>query len=169
MHVEIRPVRMEDASVIQKLATSHPAIVKQTRLPDPYPDDGAEQWLKQAVPKHKEGKEYSFAIQNHEKQIVGACGLTPKNSNEAELGYWIGKPFWKNGYATAAIKELLRFAFEEKSFRRVFACSLDNNIGSKRALEKNDFRFVEFRPDDEQGCNTSGTLATYEILRENWK
>lgn len=168
MNVSIRPIRFGDAPVIQRLATSHPDIVKQTRLPDPYPDDGAKQWLKQAVPKHNDGKEYSFAIQNQEKQIVGACGLIPKNSNDTELGYWIGKPFWRRGYATAAIEELLRFAFEEKSFRRVFACTLDDNIGSKRALEKNGFNFIEFRPDDEQGCNTGGTLAVYEIIRENW-
>lgn len=168
-NVSIRPVRREDASAIQKLATSHPDIVKQTRLPDPYPEDGAEQWVQHAVPRHKEGKEYSFVIQNQEKQIVGVCGLTPKEKNETELGYWIGEPFWKHGYATAAIRVSLRFAFEEKSFQRVFALPLDDNIGSKRALEKNGFRFVENRPDDEQGCNTGGTLAVYEIFNKHWQ
>lgn len=169
MKVSIRPVQIEDAPVLQKLATSHPSIVKQTRLPDPYPENGAEQWLQHAVSDHKAGTEFSFAIQNREKQVVGVCGLIPKNDFDAEIGYWIGKPFWGNGYATAAIDELLNFAFEEKSFQRVFALTLDDNIGSKRSLEKNGFRFVENRPDDERGCNTNGTVAVYEILSTQWK
>lgn len=171
IHISLRPVQMEDAPAIQKLATSHPDIVKQTRLPDPYPKDGAEQWIQQhAVPRHKEGKEYSFVIQNQKKQIVGVCGLiVNQERDEAELGYWIGEPFWKKGYATAAIRDALRFAFEKRSFQRVFALPLDDNIGSKRALEKNGFHFVENRLDDEQGCNTGGTLAVYEIWSKNWK
>lgn len=167
MRVEIRPVRMEDAPIIQKLATSHPDIVKQTRLPDPYPEDGAENWVRKAVPNHDREREYSFIIKNRKEQIVGVCGLTPQNETDAEIGYWIGKPFWKKGYATAAIQQLLRFAFQEKSFRRVYAITLDDNIGSKRSLEKNGFRFVKNRPDDDHGCNTGGTVAVYEILPEN--
>lgn len=169
MKVTIRPVQIEDAPVLQKLATSHPSIVKQTRLPDPYPENGAEQWLQRAVSDHEAGTEFSFAIQNREKQIVGVCGLTPKNETEAEISYWIGKPFWKKGYATAAIQQLLCMAFQEKSFQRVFALSLEDNIGSKRSLEKNGFRFVENRPDDEHGCNTGKTVAVYENLFKNWE
>lgn len=170
MQVNIRPVQIEDAPIIQELATSHPDIVKQTRLPDPYPDNGAQQWIEYTLEKRQSEEEFSFAIENHENKIVGVCGLTVKqNGKEAELGYWIGEPFWKNGYATSAIRKALQFAFETRSFLRVFALSLENNIGSKRALEKNGFVLLETRPDDEQGCNTGETVAIYEFYRKDWK
>ena len=76
-------------------------------------------------------------------RVAGAAGLKlgdesslGSSENECDVGYWIGKPFWGNGYAPEAVRALLRLAFEELRLKRVWAGYFDGNEKSKRALEK---------------------------------
>lgn len=167
--VELEPVSEQHASLIQTLVTGHPDIVKFTRLPDPYPENGAEEWIQFAVPRHQKGDEYSFVVKNQKNQIVGACGLiVNKEKNEAELGYWMGHKFWNKGYATAAICETLIFAFEKRSFERVFALPLMRNRPSCIVLEKNRFRHIETRQNTNPKWKKTDKIAVYEITYKEW-
>jgi ribosomal-protein-alanine N-acetyltransferase len=69
--------------------------------------------------------------------LVGAIGLgiEPEHSR-AELGYWVGVPFWREGYATEAGREVVRYAFEELGLNRVYAFHFTRNPASGRVLEK---------------------------------
>lgn len=168
--VELEPVAEHHAPAVQQLATSHPNIVKFTRLPDPYPENGAEKWIQFAVPRHQKGDEYSFVIKNKSDQIAGTCGLkVNREENEAELGYWVGHKFWNQGYATAAIREALNFAFEKENFERVFALPLIRNEASCIVLEKNGFRQVETRPNTNPKWKKSDQIAVYEITSKEWE
>lgn len=76
-------------------------------------------------------------------RVVGAAALKlsdecslGSSEDECDVGYWIGKPFWGNGYAPEAVLTLLRLAFEELHLKRVWAGYFDGNEKSKRVLEK---------------------------------
>jgi RimJ/RimL family protein N-acetyltransferase len=168
--VELEPVAERHAPVVQTLATSHPDIVKFTRLPDPYPEDGAKEWIQFTVPRHQKGDEYSFVVKNQSDQIVGTCGLiVNKEENEAELGYWIGHKFWNQGYATAAIHEALNFAFKKKNFDRVFALPLKRNEASCIVLDKNGLRHIETRQNTNPKWDETDKIAVYEITYQEWE
>ena len=75
--------------------------------------------------------------------IIGSMGLMIGNAsnlkladNEAELGYWLGVPFWGQGLVPEAAKEVLRHAFEDLKLEMVWAGYFDGNDNSKRVLEK---------------------------------
>jgi len=75
--------------------------------------------------------------------LVGAAGITYGRtgrkwlgSHEAEIGYWIGVPYWGNGYAPEAVRALLRRAFEELGMERVWCGYYDGNEQSRRVQEK---------------------------------
>jgi|SRR5690625_980708 len=168
--VKLEPVSEQHAPIIQRLVVSHPDIVKLTRLPDPYPANAAKEWIKSAIPRHKDGDEYSFVIKNKNDQIAGTCGLiVSKKENEAELGYWIGHQFWNQGFATAAICEALNFAFEKRNFERVFALPLMRNKASRVALEKNDFHHIKTRQNRNPKWGKTDQIAVYEITFEKWR
>lgn len=57
-------------------------------------------------------------------------------SNQGEVAYWIGEPYWGRGYATEAAKAILQFAFEEKKLHKVFARYFSTNIASGRVMKK---------------------------------
>lgn len=69
-------------------------------------------------------------------QLIGWCGAgTVEGSNEAELVYSLGKPYWGQGFATEAARALVRFAFERTGWDRIVAAILPGNIASRRVLE----------------------------------
>lgn len=80
------------------------------------------------------------------KQIIGSISLSfhtelASGDNECELGYWVGKPFWNNGYITEASKELIRHGFEDLSVTNIWCGYYDGNERSKRVQEKLGFKY----------------------------
>ena len=136
--VDLEPIAPHHADEVQPLA-SHPDVVATTNLPDPYPDDGAEQWIENLLSKREAGTEYAFAVRNQEGELVGVTGLVDVTGESAELGFWIGKPFWDRGYATAAARKTLDVAFGELGVDRVEARALRRNAPSRRVLQKLEF------------------------------
>ena len=140
--VTLEPVAPHHADAVQRLA-AHPDVVATTNLPEPYPDDGAAQWIAYVQPRHAAGEEFAFAIMNEDSELVGVMGLVDVTDTEAELGFWIGKPYWNRGYATADARQTVRFAFEEVGLVHVFARPLAHKAPSRRVLEKLGFQFQQ--------------------------
>jgi len=78
-----------------------------------------------------------------DNKAIGSIGLMIGNASnldltdmEGEIGYWIGKPFWGNGYIPEAAKELIRHGFEDLKLEKIWCGYFEGNIKSKRAQEK---------------------------------
>ncbi|MDH4351518.1 MAG: GNAT family N-acetyltransferase, partial [Gemmatimonadota bacterium] len=101
--------------------------------------------------------------------LVGAIGLIlrPEHSR-AELGYWIGRPFWGRGYATEAAGAMLRYGFETLGLRRLYACHFARNPASGRVLEKVGMRQEGIARAHAQRWNRFEDLVQYGILREEF-
>src|SRR5829696_8837983 len=129
------------ADAVQRLA-SDPAIAATTRMPHPYPENGARDFIERQLAERAQGSAYTFAIMDR-GEVVGVCGLEGIADGEArELGYWVGRPFWGRGYATLAVKLVLEFAFQNLRLGRVYASVLETNAASRRVLEKNGFELL---------------------------
>ena len=77
---------------------------------------------------------------------IGAVGLnfkTPvaKEADEAELGYWLGVPWWGRGIMPEAARAVLRHGFEDLGLGRIWCCYFDGNEKSRRVQEKLGFRY----------------------------
>lgn len=90
---------------------------------------------------------YAVCLKELGRKVVGSIGLTMEGSperpiglNEAELGYWIGYPFWNKGIATEASMELLRHGFEDLNLSRVFCAYFEGNERSKKVQDKCGFK-----------------------------
>ncbi|MBQ8204134.1 MAG: GNAT family N-acetyltransferase [Clostridia bacterium] len=60
---------------------------------------------------------------------------------EAEIGYWLGVEFWGRGLIPEAVKEIIRYAFEDLNLQKIWCGYYDGNIKSKRVQEKCGFEF----------------------------
>lgn len=85
-------------------------------------------------------KENNVPIGAIELKLHGHSDMAGKE-NECELGYWIGKDYWGQGYIPEAAKELLRRAFEELSMTVVWCRYYAGNSNSKRVQEKLGFSY----------------------------
>lgn len=89
-------------------------------------------------------KEGTYAVVLKEMNLpVGSIGLMiGKESNldisdtEAEIGYWIGVPYWGQGLIPEAVRELMRYAFEELYMEKLWCGYFDGNVKSRRVQEK---------------------------------
>ena len=79
--------------------------------------------------------------------LVGCMGYYVHNESnigiaegEAEVGYWIGKPFWNQGYCTEALREMIEYCFNSKGFLTLWADHFVDNPASGKVMEKCGFR-----------------------------
>jgi len=165
----LEPVDLEHAASVQELA-SDPLIGETTSLPSPYPPDGAETFIREVLEKRAEETDFVFAILD-EGRVAGMCGLTRKEGDAptAEMGYWIGRPFWGRGLATAAAGRLLEFGFEALGLERVQAWCVERNPGSVRVLEKLGFHSVPGERPEESKWGPEEPFLFFELDREIWK
>ena len=69
--------------------------------------------------------------------LIGAVGLRLElDDRRAELGYWIGKPYWNQGYCTEAARAAIQFGFEQLELNRIFANHFVRNPASGRVMQK---------------------------------
>lgn len=83
-----------------------------------------------------------FAIEIN-GEASGGIGLHPQqdiNAKNAELGYWLGEPFWGKGIITAAVKQMVEYGFSTLDITRIFARPFGTNKASQKVLEKAGFK-----------------------------
>jgi ribosomal-protein-alanine N-acetyltransferase len=106
-------------------------------FPYPYTEADGIVWLAAA-----EINPFNFAIEVGGK-AAGSIGFTPGDDVHrvsAEIGYWLGRPFWGRGIGTAAVSAACTWAFEHYDWHRLFAGVFAPNVASMRVLEKAGFQ-----------------------------
>ncbi len=133
----LRPCRASDAPRVRELAGEREVADSTLTIPHPYPDGEAEAWIAMQEPAFRLGEMAVFAITMPDDTLVGAVGLKlEEDSGIAELGYWVGVPYWGNGYATEASNAVLDYGFESLVLGRIWARAFARNPASSRVLEK---------------------------------
>src|SRR5262245_50649250 len=101
----LRAARLEDAKAVAALANDRRIAENTARIPHPYKVADAERFISGA---NKNG-EAAFLITLRDKTIIGACGIMFHYDDVPELGYWLGVPYWNQGYATEALHALIDY------------------------------------------------------------
>lgn len=107
-------------------------------IPFPYKEEDAKFWLKIIEEGFEKKDAFIFGIRKKENlKLIGGMGIhLDINNQKAEVGYWLGKDFWNNGYATEALKEVLKFGFEKLNLNKIYASHFPHNPASGKILEK---------------------------------
>jgi RimJ/RimL family protein N-acetyltransferase len=103
-----------------------------------------------------------------EGEAVGGLGFVPKTDVErlnAEIGYWIGEPFWNKGIMTRAVAEFVKYIFANTDIIRLFAPVYEYNPASMKVLEKNGFTKVGIMKQAAIKNNKILDLHYYELLK----
>lgn len=139
----LRAFLPQDAPDVQRLAGERAIAATTASIPHPYPDGVAEAWIAAQPELRARAESLVFAVtQLQDGRLIGAVGLGLRlEHSHAELGYWIGHPYWGHGYCTEAAAEILRFAFETLRLHRIYAVHFAGNPASGRVMQKLGMRF----------------------------
>jgi RimJ/RimL family protein N-acetyltransferase len=132
----LRAPRLADAKAIARLVSDRRVAENTTRIPHPYRIDDAEQFVASV---NRQARESVFAIVL-DGEVIGMCGVEPREV-EAEVGYWLGVPYWGRGYATEAIRAVIDHAFGDLGHEALQAGARVTNQASRRVLEKCGFQW----------------------------
>ncbi len=128
----LRPFTLADAPEVQRLAGERDVASTTLHIPHPYEDGMAEQWISRHQEVFETGKRIDVAVTLRlTKALLGAISLSLHHSDvNAEVGYWIGKPFWNQGYCTEAAQAVVRYGFEQLGLHRIYAHHMTRNPAS---------------------------------------
>lgn len=129
----------DSASLAQYANNIHIFNNVRDYFPHPYSEEDGIAFIKFVLSKPK--PQIDFAIEVAGK-AVGGIGIVPNEDVEritAEIGYWLGEPFWNKGIMTAVIKDITQYTFSNFPLTKLYAPVFEHNQASMRVLEKAGF------------------------------
>ncbi|MFW5995066.1 MAG: GNAT family N-acetyltransferase [Spirochaetia bacterium] len=169
--LELRPFHFSDAKRVQELCSDWRIADTTLHIPHPYEDGMAEDWIATHAQKWSDAKEATFAVTYpHKREVIGAVGLRIETEHHrAELGYWVGTPYWGQGIASEAACEILRFAFDDLGLNRVYATHVPRNPASGRVMAKLGMQREGYLRSHAFARGRHEDLILYGILADDWR
>ncbi len=136
----LRPLRDSDKEDLARFANNK-KIWDNLRdlMPHPYTTENAAFFINLTKQEHTQ---MIFAIE-YNGQFCGVIGLTSQfdvYKKTAEIGYWIGEPFWNKGIATEAVKLITDYGLNQLDLVRIYTGVFEYNISSMKVLEKSGYK-----------------------------
>jgi RimJ/RimL family protein N-acetyltransferase len=139
--LRLRRPRREDVGAVARLAADYAISSMTTRMPYPYAEGDARQFVDLVATQDRQ-RENTFMIEHPDEGVIGAVGFHKPTGAPLEMGYWIGRPHWGQGYATEASLAALHWA--ERDWRRklIVAGHFTDNEASAKVLIKTGFLYT---------------------------
>ena len=161
----LRAPRLEDAKAIAQLANDRRIAENTTRIPHPYRVADAEAFIEHVA--HAGAGEIAFLI-TRDDDPIGACGLASVDGEVPDLGYWLGAPYWGNGYATEAARAVIDYAFTDAGHDTLQAGARVTNPASRRVLEKCGFQWTGVGLYRIRALSSSAPIDRFRLERGIW-
>jgi len=141
----LRPLRTDDIPAIQR-HFAHWAMVRHlvAKTPWPYPDDGAENNVRECLEKRARGEQFYWAItlRGGDDELIGRIDLRPDAGVGAMRGFWLAQEYWSRGLMTEAADAVNTYAFEVLDWPFIDVTTNAANLASQRIKEKQGFALV---------------------------
>jgi RimJ/RimL family protein N-acetyltransferase len=135
--VVLRTLARSDVPRVTKLCGDWEVAKVTAMIPHPYLPATAEAWIADCIEADAAGATRTYAITRAgDGLLVGAVGLTRSAGAIDSLGYWVGRPYWGSGYATAAARAVIALAFSHLDIDTLHAIHLARNPASGRVMAK---------------------------------
>lgn len=141
--IHLTEFRASDLSALVELLSVREIYDNTLRIPWPYTVAEAEAWLQITHKPPRAGwLDRNWAIRNAGAALLGGIGLIgyPSSPHRAEIGYWLGRPFWGRGIMPRVVESVCDHAFTVLSLQKITANVFAGNLASARVLEKSGFQ-----------------------------
>ena len=167
----LRPFTAADGPRVKVLAGDRLVADTTGSIAHPYEDGMAEAWISKHAAAFEAGREVQWAITRSEgDELLGAIGLMAAQPHRrAELGYWLGVPYWGHGYASEAAEAAVRYGFSEMDLARITAQIFPRNPASAHILQKLGMRQEGVLRRHYLKWDVLEDAVLYGLLREEWE
>lgn len=167
----LRPPSMLDAPRMAALAGDLDVAKGTLTIPHPYSEADAKAFIDSVLAAWESLSTCIFAmVDRRDQQCIGTIGLLPNSMHKhAEIGYWVGKPYWGQGYTTEAARRLVDWAFTTFDLNRIYAQHFGSNPASGRVMQKIGMTYEGTMRQHYVRFGEVQDVLFYGILREEWK
>jgi RimJ/RimL family protein N-acetyltransferase len=142
--VHLSEFRSSDKDALVEHLNDRDIYERTLRIPFPYTNADAEFWLALVAKiTAEQGRPIHWAIRGSNDGLIGGCGfesLAIGKSHEADIGYWLARPFWGRGIMTDVVKHVCQHAFKDLGLVKITAHVFVHNPASARVLQKCGFQ-----------------------------
>ena len=136
--LRMRPLRDGDLVDLVSLINHWEVARWVSSVPHPYSKADGREWITRVQQDHATGRPRRFAIVLKETdRLIGGVGLdgsTGDDSDEPALGYWLGQPYWGNGYASEAVASVIDYGLRTLDLETIRAYTNPSNLASQKVL-----------------------------------
>ncbi len=152
----LRSPALADVDVLANLANNVKIYKMLARLPYPFKEEHGVEFINEIA---RTDNEHAYAIIKKNGDFIGVISLAKTDNNKAEIGYWLGEPFWDKGYASEAVFGLINAANATGICPPLASRAISENKASIKVLKKTGFSIADERIDD---CGQhKGIMVTY--------
>jgi len=174
LHTErltLRALESKDAPAVHRLAGAAEIADTTLTIPHPYPFHAAVEWIERAHKEWKAQTAYIFAITLSEThEFIGGIGLHLSMADQnAEIGFWVGKPYWNKGYTSEAARAVMHFGFETLKLHKIFGRHFPRNIASGRVMIKLGMKYEGHMREHVRKLDHFEDVMCYGILQTEWQ
>ncbi|MBD9374523.1 GNAT family N-acetyltransferase [Rhizobium sp. ARZ01] len=164
----LRAPHEDDIDALAHLANNANIANMVARMPHPYTIADAADFVRRT----KAGAigKCVYAITKADNgAFLGCCGIEPQEDGRTvELGYWLGEPYWNQGYATEAAQSLTDMVFRTREVEQIDARCRVMNIASRRVIQKCGFQFQATGMIQSLAVGGMVPVEWYRLDRKTW-
>ena len=160
----LRRPTLADVKAIARLANDRRIAENTRRLPHPYSQDHAIEFVRAMANDHRETV---FLIENNHTPI-GVVGIDLREPEAPELGFWLGVEHWGQGFGTEAARAAIDFTFEEFDVEHLISGARVTNPSSRNILEKCGFQWSGVELHRFEALGSSTPVDCFRLSRSVW-
>lgn len=165
----LRPPVAADVPAVAALANDRRIAEMTSRMPYPYGLADARAWIDSAALPSPVSATFAL-FEKAGSRFVGACGFGALGDNpEIHIGYWIGLPFWGNGFATEAAHAVIDCAFTASDIAEIVGACRVTNPASRRVLQKCGFQYRDNGLSPSRALGGSVPVERFVLERDIWE
>lgn len=168
MEIQLRAFCEVDKEALATLYTAADRHFLSDRLPYPYTVRDAVEWLK--IVRNHDGRDGLFRAILVDGALVGTISVEQKSDifrRDAEIGFLLETKQWSKGIMTEAVRQMCALAFRELTIIRITGLVYEENIASRKVLEKNGFRLEGVMKQAVLKNDTMHNLCVYGKLKDD--
>lgn len=167
----LRPLSPTDAPAIQRHFDNWNIIRNLASVvPWPYPDDGAERFIRLQLEKIAAGEDiyqWVLVLRSGDGEAIGNIHFRPRaDGPKGNRGFWLAEPYWNQGLMTEAITSVNDFAFNTLGIEIFHVCNAVSNEASRRVKQKTGAEFMGYI--ELPHHNGQSKAEKWKVTRNNW-
>ena len=160
----LRRPTLADVKAIAHLANDRRIAENTRRLPHPYLQDHAVEFVRAMATDHRE----TVFLIEHTQSPIGIVGIDWREQDAPELGYWLGFEHWGRGFGTEAARAVIDFFFEEFDAEHLISGARVANPSSRNILEKCGFQWSGVELHRFEALGSSTPVDRFRLARSVW-